>query len=118
MQFKSSNFPPILKNFDECCNNIGEYIKNYAEQNDLLKNSQRLLISSFKLENGTIITPLLNFYLSLRLQRTKTYRFVNNTPEKCFSNFVQSVIDDRREGDEIPHSGVFAETMKLLGNSS
>ena len=32
--------------------------------------------------------------------------------------FVQSVVDARREGDENPLSGVVEETMKLLGNSS
>ena len=32
--------------------------------------------------------------------------------------FVQSVVDARRERDENPLSGVVAETMKLLGNSS
>ena len=93
-------------------------MKNYAEENGLMKNPQRMLISSFKLKNGTIITPLLYFYLNLGLQCTKIYRFVKYTPRKCFNNFVQSVVDARREGDENPHSEVVAEAMKLLGNSS
>ena len=33
-----SSFPPIFKNIDVCRNDIGEYMKNYAEENDLLKN--------------------------------------------------------------------------------
>ena len=33
-----SNFPPIFKNIDVYRNDIGEYMKNYAEENDLLKN--------------------------------------------------------------------------------
>ena len=113
-----SNFPPIFKNIDDCRNDIGEYMKKYAEENDLLKNAQQMLISSFKWENGTNSTPLLNFYLSLGLQCTKIYRCVEYTPRKCFNNFVQSVVDARREGDENSHSGVVAETMKLLDNSS
>ena len=48
-----SNFPPIFKNIDVSRNDIVEYMKNYAEENDLLKNTQRMLISSFKLENHT-----------------------------------------------------------------
>ena len=32
-----SIFPPIFKNIDVCRNDIGEYVKNYAEENDLLK---------------------------------------------------------------------------------
>ena len=88
-------------------------MKNYAIENEMLKHPQKLLISSFKLENGTVITPLLNFYMELGLQCTNKY-----SPGKCFNNFVQSVVDARREGDENPLSGVVTETMKLLGNSS
>ena len=71
-----SSFPPTFKNIDVCCNVIGEYMKKLSQENDLLKNPQRMLISSFKLQIGTIITPLLNFYLSHELQCTKIYRFV------------------------------------------
>ena len=77
-----------------------------------------MLISSFKLETGTINAPLLNFYLSLGFQCTKNYRFVEYTPKKSFNNFVQSVVDARREGEENPQSGFVAETKKLLGNIS
>ena len=113
-----ANFPPIFKNTEVGRDDIGDYMKNYAIENEMLKHPQGMLISSFKLENGTVITPLFNFYMELGLQCTKIYRFVQNSPRKCFNNFVQSVVDARREGDENPLSGVVAETMKLLGNSS
>ena len=77
-----------------------------------------MLISSFELENGTVITPLLNFYIKLGLKCTKTYPFVQYSPRYCFTSFVQSVVDARREGDENLLSGVVAEIMKLLGNSA
>ena len=93
-------------------------MRDYAIDNDFLKQPQRMLISSFKMENGTVITPLLNFYLSLGLKCTKIYRFVQYTHKKCFNNFVQSIVDARRAGDENPESSVVAETMILLGNSS
>ena len=89
----------------------------YAEKNALLLKPQRMLISSYKLNNGIVITPLLKFYLKLGLRCTKIYRFVEHTPQKCFNGFVQSVVDARREGDEKPDSKVFAEAKKLLGNS-
>ena len=46
-------------------------MKNYAIENEMLKHPQRMLISSFKLENGTVITPLFIFYMELGLQCTK-----------------------------------------------
>ena len=78
----------------------------------------RMLISSFHLKNGTIITPLLIYYLQLGLECTKIHHFVQYTPKKCFSSFVQSAVNARRQGDENPNSNVVAETMKYLANSS
>ena len=86
-------------------------MQNYAVENDLLEHPQRMLISSF-------ISPLFIFYMELGLQCTKVYRFVQYLLQKRFNKFVQSVVDARREGDENPLSGVVAETMKLLDNSS
>ena len=113
-----ANFPPIFKNCDVGRENIGNFKLEYAEKNALLLKPQRMLISSYKLNNGIVITPLLKFYLKLGLRCTKIHRFVEYTPQKCFNGFVQSVVDARREGDENPDSSVVAETMKLLGNSS
>ena len=118
LKAKFSNFPPIFKNIDVSRNDIGEYMKTYMEEIDLFKQPQRMLISSFKLNNGTFITPLFNFYLDLGLQCTKICRFIQYTPRKVFKSFVQSVVDGRWAGDENPLSGVVVETMKLLGNSS
>ena len=113
-----ANFPPIFKNINVGRDDIRSLMKNYAEQEGLLSQPRRMLISSYSFENGTLITPLLLFYLSLGLVCKKIYRFVQYTPKKCFNKFVQSAVDARREGDENPNSSVVAETMKLLANSS
>ena len=101
LKYKFSNLPPIFENFNVSRADIGDYMRDYAIDNDLLKQPQRMLISSFKLENGTVITPLLNFYLSLELKCTKNYLFVQYTPKKSYNNFVQSVVDAQRAGEEI-----------------
>ena len=109
MKANISNFPPVFQNVLVIRNYIGEKMKTYAEENNLLKQPQRMLISSFKLTNGTLITPLFKFYLDLGQYKTR----------KVFNSFVQSVVDARQAGDENPLSaGVVAETVKLLGNSS
>ena len=63
-----------------------------------------MLISSFILTNGTIITPLLLFYLKLGLVCKKIHPYVQYTPRNCLNNFVQSTVDARREEDENPNS--------------
>ena len=93
-------------------------MKNYAEEQGLLSQPRKMLISSFTLQNGTLITPLFLFYLQLGLVVTKIHRFVEYTPKKCFNSFVQAAVEARRKSDENPNSGVAGETMKLLANSS
>ena len=112
-----SNFLPIFKNTAVSRDDIGNPIKQYAEKENTMVQPRRMLISSFILPNGTIITPLLLFYLQLGLVCKKIHRFVQYTPRKRFDNFVQSAVDARRQRDENPNSSVVAETMKLLANS-
>ena len=115
---KFESFPPIFKNIIASRSDIGDFMKKYAEENKLMTQPRRMVISSFHLMNGTTITPLLKFYSDTRLESDRIYRFVQYTPMKCFTSFVQSAVDARRKGDENPHSSVVAETMKLLANSS
>ena len=49
LKAKISNFPPFFKNTEVRRNYIGENMQNYANENDLLKHPQRMLISSSKL---------------------------------------------------------------------
>ena len=57
-------------------------MREYAIDNKLFKQPQQMLILSFKLENGTIITGLLKCYLNSGLKCPKIYRFVQNTLQK------------------------------------
>ena len=56
-----ANFPPIFKNTLVSKSDIGDLMKNYAEEQKLLSQPRKMLISSFTLQNGTLITPLLLF---------------------------------------------------------
>ena len=113
-----ANFPPIFKNTLVSKSDFGDLMKNYAEEERLLSQPRKRLISSFTLQNGTLITPLLLFFIQLSLVCTKIHRFVEYTPNKCCNRFAQEAVDARRKGDENPNSSVVAETMKLLANSS
>ena len=58
-----ANFPPIFKNTNVGRHDNGSLMKDYAEKEGLLSQPRKMLISSFFLENGTVITPLLLFCL-------------------------------------------------------
>ena len=113
-----ANFPPKFKNILVSKNDIGDLMKMYAEEAGIMSQPRKMLISSFTLQNGTLITPLLLFYLKRGLLVTKIHRFFKKTTGKSFNSFVQAAVDARRKNDEIPNSSVVAETMKLLANSS
>ena len=118
LRSKFVNFPPIFKNIVVSKSDIGDLMKNYADEERFLSQPRKKLISSFTLQNGTLITPLLLFYLQLALVVLKIDRFVEYTPKKCFKSFVQSAVDARRQVDENPNSSVIAETIKFLANCS
>ena len=118
LRSKFDSFPPIFKNTLVSKSDIGDLMKNYAEEERLLSQPQKMLISSFTLQNGTLITPFLVFYLQISPACTKIYRFLEYTPKKRFKSFVQSAVDTRRQRDENPNSSVVAEILKLIANSS
>ena len=83
----------------------------------LFKVPQGMPINSSKLENGTVITPLPNYYIELGLQCTKNDSFVQFFPRKFFKKIGQAVVDATKEGNKNLLSRAVAENLKLLGNS-
>ena len=71
-----SNFPPVFKNTLVSKNDIGDLIKTHEEEEGIMSQPPKMLISSLTLQNGTLITLLLLFYLQLELVVTKIHLFV------------------------------------------
>ena len=84
---KFDNFPPLFKNILVSRSYIGDLMKNYAEEARLFSQPQKMLISSLTLQNGTLITPLLLFYLQLVLVVTKKTPFCREHSKKIFQQF-------------------------------
>ena len=88
---KVEAFPPNFENTLVSRSDFGECITKYAEENKLLTQPLRMLITSFQLINGSIVTPLVNFYLHIGLKSTQIDRFVEMFQELC------SVCSERTE---------------------
>ena len=82
------------------------------------RSNQKLSPKSFYTHERQCLKNWMNSLQSIGQQCTITHRFVQYTPRKVFNSFVQSVVDAKRTGEENPISGLVAETMKLLENSS
>ena len=77
-----------------------------------------MLVSSFEPINRPIFTPQQFYYLKLGRVCTEIHRFADYALVNRFTNFVQSVVNDRCQGDENPNSGVAADFMKKHAHSS
>ncbi|XP_078681083.1 uncharacterized protein LOC144916013 [Branchiostoma floridae x Branchiostoma belcheri] len=112
-----SEMPPIFKNVDISIDDIGDYMKAYAEEHNLMSKPRRSLIGSMFGQKILLATPLLNWYLNHGLKVTRIYQVMEYRPKPSFKSFGDAVSDARRKGDEDKSKKIIADTMKLIGNS-
>ena len=112
-----SEMQPIFKNANVSRDDIGPYMRQYAEENDIMSTPRRMLIGSYRGEKILLATPLLRWYLAHGLVVDHVYQIIEYEPKPCFQNFGDSVSAARRPGDADPDKAIIADTMKLLGNS-
>ena len=100
-----SEMQPIFKNATVTLDDIGPYMRQYAEENDIMSTPRRMLIGSYRGEK-------------ILLAVDHVYQIIDYEPKPCFQNFGDSVSAARRAGDADPDKAIIADTMKLLGNSA
>ena len=109
---------PIFKNTTVTRDDIGPFMREYAEEHDIMSTPRRMLISSYRGDKIMLATPLLRWYLAHGLVVDRVYQVVEYHREACFRQFGESVSAARRAGDADPDKAILADTMKLLGNSA
>ena len=108
------NVCPIFKNTEISRDDVGEFMKAYAEEHNIMAQPRRSLIGSMKGEKILLAIPLLKWYLEHSLEVTKVHQVIEFTPEPCFKPFGDAVSDARRAGDADPNKAIIAGTMKLV----
>ena len=109
---------PIFKNATVTRDDIGPFMRQYAEEHDIMSTPRRMLVGSYRGEKILLTTPLLRWYLAHGLVVDRVYQIVEYSPKPCFQQFGDSVSAARRAGDSDPDKAIIADTMKLLGNSA
>ena len=97
---------------------IGPYMRQYAEEHDIMSTPRRMLVGSYRGEKILLTTPLLQWYLAHGLVVDRVYQVVSYEPNPCFQRFGESVSAARRAGDADTDRAIIGDTMKLLGNSA
>ena len=113
-----SEMQPIFKNANVSRDDIGPYMRQYAEENDIMSTPRRMLVGSYRGEKILLTTPLLQWYLAHGLVVDRVYQIVEYSPKPCFRDFGESVSTARRAGDADTDRAIIGDTMKLLGNSA
>ena len=108
---------PVFKNASVTRDDIGPFMRQYAEEHDILSKPRVMLVGSFRGVRILLATPLLRWYLAHGLVVDRVYQIIEYEPNPCFRGFGESVSAARRAGDEDPDRAIIADTMKLLGNS-
>ena len=112
-----SEMQPVFKNVSVTRDDIGPFMRQYAEEHDILSKPRDMLVGSFRGVKILLTTPLLRWYLAHGLVVDRVYQVIEYEPDPCFRRFGESVSAARRAGDEDPDKAIIADTMKLLGNS-
>ena len=114
LKSKFSEMCPIFKNTEISREDIGEYMKTFAEENNIMPQPRRSLIGSFFGTKILLATPLVQWYLEHGLVITRIYQVIEYTPMACFKPFGEAVSNARRAGDADPNKAIIADTMKLV----
>ena len=113
-----SEMPPVFKNTFVSKDDIGDFMKNYADKHQLLSQPRRSLIGSMFGKQLVFATPLLKWYLAQGLTVSNVTLVVEYDPSACFRDFGDRVSNARREGELDPSKSIIGEIFKLLGNSA
>ena len=118
LQDHFAEMQPIFKNANVSRDDIGPFMRNYAEEHDIMSTPRRMLVGSYRGEKILLTTPLLRWYLAHGLVVDRVYQIVEYSPKPCFRDFGESVSTARRAGDADTDRAIIGDTMKLLGNSA
>ena len=108
---------PVFKNALVTRDDVGPYMRQYAEEYNILNKPRRMLVGSYRGDKILLATPLLRWYLTHGLVVDRVYQVIEYEANPCFQRFRESVSTARRAGDADPDKAIIADTMKLLGNS-
>ena len=118
LQDHFAEMQPVFKNVTVTRDDIGPFMRQYAEENDIMSAPRRMLVGSFHGIKLLLATPLLRWYLAHGLVVDHVYQVIEYKAKPCFQQFGDSVSAARRIGDVDPDKSIIADTMKLLGNSA
>ena len=113
-----SEMQPVFKNTTVTRDDIGPYMRQYAEEHNILTKPRRMLVGSYRGDKILLTTPLLRWYIAHGLVVDHVYQVVEYEPKRCFRNFGESVSTARRNGDVDPEKAIINIGMSGIARRS
>ena len=118
LQDHFAEMQPVFKNVTVTSDDIGPFMRQYAEEHVIVSAPRRMLMCSFRGDKLLLATPQLRWYLThVLVVDHRVYQVVEYEPNPCFQRLRESVSVARRAGESDPEKAIIADTIKLLGNS-
>lgn len=108
-------YPPLCARADVRFEDIGAYMQNHYNQNDIVFKTQSMLMQAFKGENILLTDELLRWLLQHGLEVTHIEEVVESVPGYPFTDFANAVTAMRRSADLNPDESIKASIAKLIG---
>ena len=115
---KFSIYQPIFKNVDISIDDIGPYMKAYAQKHNLMKSKRKCLIGSYWGKDILLITPLVKWYLDHGIEISNVTMIIEYDPKICFHSFGEKCAQMRRKADQNKDEEIQGAVWKLIACSS
>ena len=112
---KFEPYPGLFANTTIEYSQIGTYMQNYVDRNDIRFKSRRLLITGHQGENLLMTSDLLRWYINHGFQVTYIHQCVESVPDYPFKSFAEDVEQMRRRADHEPGHKIRSNLAKLIG---
>ena len=76
LQDRFAEMQPVFKNATVTRDGIGPFMRQYADENDIMSAPRRMLVGSFRGDKHLLATPLLRLYLAHGLVVDRVYQVV------------------------------------------
>ena len=78
---------PVFKNIRLTRDDLGPFIRQYAEEHNIMATPRRMLVGSYRGDKILLATPLLRWYMDHGLEVMNVYQVVEYDPIPCFRRF-------------------------------
>ncbi len=112
-----SELSPIFCTTEVKFKDIGEEMQTYILDNNISTAPRICLVGGMRAKKILLHSSLVNWYIHHGMAVTQIYSVIEYAPSKCFKQFTDTIIKERRNAQLKKSNELRASYFKILGNS-